>query len=1007
MSEQNWMKAGMYAGWGLIMLLLLPAVQGDGLILVENGASAYTIVKPVEASLSVQYAADELQSVARQLTGVELPVITDENPLPDKAILLGVTRYTTAVLGHTADLGSLGTDGFRLAVRSPHLCIVGSQVRGTLYGVYELLETYGGCHWFSSFYSVIPKLTTWKIPEIDDVQTPAFVMREPFWFDMFNGDFAARSRANGSRMELSEKHGGKIRFGGGLFVHTFYRLMPPNEFFADHPEYFSEINGKRVADHAQLCLTNPDVVRICTERLLGHIRSDPGARLYSLSQNDWHGFCTCPACRAIDEREGSPSGSLIHFVNQVAEQVEKEFPDVWIETLAYQYTRHPPKTLKPRANVVPRLCTIECDFSVPLDRSQYDQNVSFVKDIDGWSSLTDKLYIWDYTTNFGHYLGPHPNFHALQGNVKFFRDHHVVGLFEQGAYQGRHAEFAELRAWILAKLLWNPDQDIEPLYQTFFQGYYGAAASSVRAYFDELQGLVLPDEHVLRIWSPMSSAWYSDEFFDRAMALWQQAEDAVRDDPARLYNVRMGAMPVLYARIQRHPIGNVTFSWQNGMMRPTGVPDSYRLLAENLKTRLAEGGNVRIAESIDREKTFLAELAGYTTGYAGIEFSGAGTKAAVVPEFSGRICSLRLQDGDEMVMADQGGIDTVPNMTSFLSLDTAPFTVTSQSENSVAVQHRLRNRYTLTRTSTIIDGNLVLDSKLTNGRLSEQSFSPVIRAALALGDGAAVAVRVGETPWQTITVPADQVMSMQQVTADTWAGQEMVIASPLTRRGIRLTLPDKDVARVLLVCDVRNTTIRAFVLLNPFSLAAGAAKEFHVGFRPLSEVADLPAVPELPAEHRPDRIVVEDTLIPIGRLGEWGEYVPAGDTLDGSAAKLFNTHYEWCMQWRFKAESFEPGYSYRLRVRLRIDKSEREGEAFWAGVYDYGKKKECLQIAPRTSEVTDTFAWYDVGEWGPEDGQYIWIGPGRFNKAAGEVSAINALYIDRFELVRGTRLPAP
>ena len=152
--------------------------------------------------------------------------------------------------------------------------------------------------------------------------------------------------------------------------------------------------------------------------------------------------------------------------------------------------------------------------------STYEQNRKFVEDIEGWSAITDKLYVWDYTTNFGHYVSPHPNFGCLQGNAQFFRDNHVVGLFEQGAYQAPHAEFAELRAWILAKLLWNPDQDVEPLYRDFFEGYYGPAAKPIRQYFDELQALVKPDENVLQIWSPPTSPYYTDAFFDRAAKLW-------------------------------------------------------------------------------------------------------------------------------------------------------------------------------------------------------------------------------------------------------------------------------------------------------------------------------------------------------------------------------------------------------------------------------------------------------------------------------------------------------
>ncbi|MBM4035803.1 MAG: DUF4838 domain-containing protein, partial [Planctomycetes bacterium] len=456
---------------------LAGAAQGGGLTLAARGQPAvYTIVAPAAGSPSQRHAAEELQAFIERLTGVRLPIAADDAPLPERAILLGATRHTAAVLGKAPDLAALGDDGFRLVTRPPHLLILGGPVRGTLYGVYEVLERFGGCRWYASWHSVVPRLEALAVPALDETQRPAFAMREPFWFDFFDGGLAARNKANGNAMRLEEKHGGKIRFGAGLFVHTFEALCPPGEFFAAHPEYFSEINGRRVKDHSQLCLTNPNVVRIVTERLLARIRKDPTARLYSVSQNDWHNFCTCPNCKAVDEREGSHAGTMIAFVNQVAEAVEKEFPDAWIETLAYQYTRKPPKTVRPRRNVVPRLCTIECDFALPLDRSTFEENRKFVEEIRGWSAMTDKLYIWDYTTNFRNYTAPFPNVLALQDNVRFFRDNRVVGLFEQGAYQGRHADFAELKAWLLAKWLWNPDLPADPLLKDFFEGYYGAAA---------------------------------------------------------------------------------------------------------------------------------------------------------------------------------------------------------------------------------------------------------------------------------------------------------------------------------------------------------------------------------------------------------------------------------------------------------------------------------------------------------------------------------------------------
>ena len=589
-------------------------LTAQNLTLASRGQpAAFSIVRSVSASPSQIYAAEELQKFTAQMTGVQLPILTDDAPLPPNAIILGDTRHSTQLLGGPPDLKALGDDGFRLKSTAAHLFIIGGPLRGTLYGVYELLERFGGCRWYASWHRVIPPHDIWTIPAIDETQKPAFALREPFWFDMFDGDLAARNKANGNAMRLTDKHGGRIRFGDGLFVHTANLLCPPDEFFATHPEYFSEINGKRVKDQTQLCLTNPEVLKIVTDRLLARIRKDSAAKLFSVSQNDCYNFCTCPACKAIDEREESHSGSMIQFVNQVAEAVEKEFPDVWIETLAYQYTRKPPKSLRPRHNVVARLCSIECDFSTPLDQSPFEQNRNFVREIREWSAITDKLFVWDYTTNFHQYIAPFPNVLALQGNAKFFRDNHVVGLFEQGAYQGRHGDFSELKAWLLAKWLWNPDLPLEPLLKDFFDGYYGAAAPLIRGYFDELHRFHTdPADNPLRIFDDISNPVIPDSFYQHAADLWQQAEAAVKDSPTHAYNVRMGAIPVLYARLTRLQPFEAKTVWVTANPQLYDVPPEQQRLAASLLARFSEAKDISISESKEIHDKTLSNWASLT-----------------------------------------------------------------------------------------------------------------------------------------------------------------------------------------------------------------------------------------------------------------------------------------------------------------------------------------------------------------------------------------------------------
>ena len=262
-------------------------------------------------------------------------------------------------------------------------------------------------------------------------------------------------------------------------MHTFYPLIPPEKYFAEHPEWFSEIDGKRTTEHAQLCLTNEDMRKELVKNLKERLRNNPAATIASVSQNDWIGNCKCKNCAAIEQEEGSPAGLMLRFVNAVAADIEQEFPNVAISTLAYQYTRKPPKITKPRDNVIVQLCSIECSFCKPLAD---ERNKAFRDDIVGWSQMCKRLYIWDYTTNFRHHIMPHPNLRVLGPNVKFFADHNVKGIFEQGAYTTSGAEMAELRAWVLAKLLWDPSRDGEALTNEFIEGYYGPAAPHIKAY---------------------------------------------------------------------------------------------------------------------------------------------------------------------------------------------------------------------------------------------------------------------------------------------------------------------------------------------------------------------------------------------------------------------------------------------------------------------------------------------------------------------------------------------
>ena len=147
------------------------------------------------------------------------------------------------------------------------------------------------------------------------------------------------------------------------------------------------------------------------------------------------------------------------------------------------------------------------------------------------------------------------------------------------------------------------------------------------------------------------------------------------------------------------------------------------------------------------------------------------------------------------------------------------------------------------------------------------------------------------------------------------------------------------------------------------------------------------------------RVELEERYLRLARPGQWGAFVDDPKAADGKALKLFNTHFEWCTSYSMNKVAFKPGAKYKVRARIRVEKTRDGGIAFWAGVYDFAAKRNAGSIEPRTDVIKDSeYAWYDVCEWTPRaDGkEYFWIGPGRFGTDGK--SSIKAIYIDKIEL---------
>jgi len=623
---------GMAAG-GLSVPSATAAAAQKPLVLAKQGKSSYSILISEAASPSEHRAAGELQRFIEEMTGARLPIITDAEEANGNLVLVGDSKQVRK-LGLKIPYDDLGAEGFVLRTQGDHLIIAGGKQRGTMYGVYTFLDRLG-CRWFTKDLSVIPKRPTLVVASLNESQKPAFEYREPFFTEAADKDWAARNRVNGSFQKLDESTGGKVSYFP--FVHSFYTILPPQQYFQDHPEYYALVDGKRRGDDAQLCLTNPEVLRLTIHTVLKWIDQHPEASIFSVSQNDTRGWCECENCRRIEQEEGGAhSGPILRFVNAVAAEVGKTHPDKLIDTLAYWYSEPPPLKVRPLPNVRIRLCPIGVCEGHAYDRCNHDRY--FLNDLQAWARITNQLYIWHYVTNFAHYLAPFPDFDELAADLPMYKEHGVVGIFLEGdAAPGGGGENAELRSYVMARLLWNPNIDVDKVLNEMIAAYYGRAARPMRAYFDlqHRQVRMPPDGqgHHMWIYTRPGAPYLSQEFITQATKLLAEAESAAGDEATR-ERVRKARLSIDYLKVMHAKAFAVRDGWY--------APENLDQLKEHFRDLLKDARSFGITEFHEgrRLEEDEAEFAKYIKPYQVAILESSSLRVIVAPDLNGRILSI-------------------------------------------------------------------------------------------------------------------------------------------------------------------------------------------------------------------------------------------------------------------------------------------------------------------------------------------------------------------------------
>ncbi|MFA6177122.1 MAG: DUF4838 domain-containing protein, partial [Phycisphaerae bacterium] len=569
--------------------------------LAENGSAAAVIVlKKDTATEAETFAAEELKSHLRRMTGADFKIVDEKSAgESEKKIFVGQSAFA---LANGVDYAHLAPEEWILKTVGNNLILSGGRPRGTLYAVYEFLEKHGGCAWLDSRTEVVPQRKTFAIPELNENAKPEFFGREVYTeYKTGGNDFLIRNKINSQAWGNSKYGYQAAGYGSPGVCHTMYAYAKdwPRQY-PDHPEYFALTEkGERLKptsaanDGMLICLTNPEVRKLVLQKLRAYIAKDradaaakgcPPPTIYSISQDDNPGYCVCPKCKTILEREGAYSGVMLDFINDIAREIKKEYPDIYIHAFAYTFTLEPPKSIKAEKNVIVQLCNLGSEW-YPITSAEHlrsvlhEDNKPFQEVLKSWAKVAGHLAIWDYWSMYKDVQVPYCNVSFIQPDLKFYRDNKVDLLFLQEGDISKES-FQALKEWLGYKMMQNPDRPAAGFIKTFMAGYYGAAAARVTEYLNYLEMRIAQTPGLYGRLKVRDWTYLDLPFFVKANALLDQAEASVADNPLYSLNVRRERIPVDCALL---------YLWDRLSSKMTGgakMPfDRQRIIARYEKNR--------------------------------------------------------------------------------------------------------------------------------------------------------------------------------------------------------------------------------------------------------------------------------------------------------------------------------------------------------------------------------------------------------------------------------------
>lgn len=543
--------------WSEAALREQMAAEKGGVTLLENGEVKVTVVYSEGASESLIAAADFMAATIDRMSGSS-GVRTAVKKGGESGFSIYVGRAANSAL---IDLSDVKDDGYKLEIKPEGIYIVGKTDDATRNGIYDFLETHLECMYVSPENTYVPLCPTVKLALEEKTVNPTITWRKVYQYESVQNGWYERLKMNGTIVKEGE-NSIELYNEWGTWCHSSFEFVPPEKYFDEHPEYYAKFLGKRRYQFnvlgrtfpTHLCYTNEEVYQIAEAELVKRIEANPEVKFWDFSIMDtYFATCRCKECKKFNKEAGSEMGTLLAFLNRLADAIRDDYPDVYLSTLAYQRVKNPPKNMKCAPNLCINVCAFPGTQSYPYStEGGIKASREFAERVVEWGKICDNILVWDYVVNFTHLKLPFPNFEFQKENLEFYLENNIRFVFHQGSREPMD-ENAEMRTYLLSRQLWDKDVDLLALAKKYVAVVYGDAAGLVEEYMDTANAAMIESGADLSLYdSPKKhkNGYLAPKLTDKYLELTEKMlEVAENSDTVNVKAVEMLRVNALYAKM--------------------------------------------------------------------------------------------------------------------------------------------------------------------------------------------------------------------------------------------------------------------------------------------------------------------------------------------------------------------------------------------------------------------------------------------------------------------------